>query len=561
MYFCPNCGAQLVFDIESQRLTCRSCGSSFSNEELDQISSASAEESQESITGQQAEDWKNEQIAFEESSQQSSDDLAGGMMSVNVFRCPQCGGEVYSTENSINGFCSYCGAHTSFESRIQKVQKPELIIPFQVTKDKCRESYKKKVSRSIFTDNDYKNEKKMDKFRGIYIPYWFYDFDTAGHFEASGKSSHRSGDYIIETMYGLSGDVAAQYKGNAHDASSEFDDELSESIAPYEVRGIKYFDPGFLAGYYADSPDVDEKVYRDDAFKFVNSNIAKKIQGQFTGCTVTDPNQAAASVMRNGKMSVRSGLCPVWFASYRNKDRVAYAVINGQTGKAAVDLTVNRAKLIIAGIAAAIPIWILLNLFFTFIPSTVTMLSMVISIVVMGIFAFNMSRIKERDEGFLDQGGIYRREVEERGRPGDTINRVNKAVNKKDRNTTRVILTIVMILVCFGSGFAGVTGGHMLKVIMGVGSALAGLWIIGWDMTIKTKYNKKLVLILQYIPVAISAAILLVNPFRDIIYYIADMLIYITVTFSLITITGQFNLLATRPLPQLARKGGDDSAY
>ena len=29
---------------------------------------------------------------------------------VTVFKCPQCGGEIMSTDNTIADFCSFCGA-------------------------------------------------------------------------------------------------------------------------------------------------------------------------------------------------------------------------------------------------------------------------------------------------------------------------------------------------------------------------------------------------------------------------------------------------------------------
>lgn len=39
-----------------------------------------------------------------------------------------------------------------------------------------------------------------------------------------------------------------------------------------------------------------------------------------------------------------SAMLPVWFLSYRNKDRVAYATVNGQTGKVAADIPVDSRK-------------------------------------------------------------------------------------------------------------------------------------------------------------------------------------------------------------------------
>lgn len=48
---------------------------------------------------------------------------------------------------------------------------------------------------------------------------------------------------------------------------------------------------------------------------------------------------------------------PVWFLSYRNKDRVAYATVNGQTGKVAADLPVSLMRYFIGSVILAIPIF------------------------------------------------------------------------------------------------------------------------------------------------------------------------------------------------------------
>ena len=62
---------------------------------------------------------------------------------------------------------------------------------------------------------------------------------------------------------------------------------------------------------------------------------------------------------------------PVWFMSYRNGDRVAYATVNGQTGKAVADLPVDIRKFIGGSLLLAVPVFILLNLFLTLVHASV----------------------------------------------------------------------------------------------------------------------------------------------------------------------------------------------
>lgn len=59
---------------------------------------------------------------------------------------------------------------------------------------------------------------------------------------------------------------------------------------------------------------------------------------------------------------------PVWFLSYRNGDRVAYATVNGQTGKVVADMPLDTRKYLLASLLLFLPIFLLLNLFLTLRP-------------------------------------------------------------------------------------------------------------------------------------------------------------------------------------------------
>ena len=86
MYECPNCGGNLRFDIPTQSLFCDYC-----HTQLNPYS------------------YQKDHDAVETST-----------YDVNIFTCPQCGGEILSTENAATGFCGFCGASTILDSRIAK---------------------------------------------------------------------------------------------------------------------------------------------------------------------------------------------------------------------------------------------------------------------------------------------------------------------------------------------------------------------------------------------------------------------------------------------------------
>lgn len=169
MYQCPNCGGRLIFDISSQSMLCEHCNTHYNPYKLGEGNSA--EENKE--------------------------------YDVTVFKCPQCGGEIMSTDNTIADFCSFCGASTVLESRISKELRPGYIIPFSKTKQDCKNQYKKMMKRAWFAPKELKDEKYIDGFRGIYMPYWAYHVSQKGPVVLRGEKSKRRGDYIYTDHFNI----------------------------------------------------------------------------------------------------------------------------------------------------------------------------------------------------------------------------------------------------------------------------------------------------------------------------------------------------------------------
>ena len=88
---------------------------------------------------------------------------------------------------------------------------------------------------------------------------------------------------------------------------------------------------------------------------------------------------------------------PVWFLSYRNAGRVAYATVNGQTGKVVTDLPVDVRKYLTGSLLLALPIFILLNLLFTFMPSTLLIITTIIAAISMVIYFCELGAIKKKE--------------------------------------------------------------------------------------------------------------------------------------------------------------------
>lgn len=508
MIACPSCGANLKFDAKTQRMLCEFCGSDFDPGQFD-------------VTADAEEQTMAAEEAKPEAGQSDTYD-------VTVYICPQCGGELMSVdENTAAAFCSFCGASTILSSRIAKEKRPEFIIPFSITKEDCKESYRKLVRRALFIPKEYKSEKCIDGFRGIYMPYWSYDVKQSGPVKLSGKTEHRSGDYIITKHYRLSGNIDAKYEGLSYDASSSFSDDISEALAPYDITKRRPFEPSYMSGFYADIADVGKEVYSQQASALAYNYALDRIKSEtrefkkYTIDTGTMSNEKPGTAFSSRTMKGHSSMFPVWFMSYRNGDRVTYATVNGQTGKVAADLPIDPKKYLLFSGLLAVVIFLILNLFLVLTPKAVLMTASVLTVIVFIINGSQRNAIGKAETGADDKGkqfGIRSKNKEN----GEDLNDTEDDGTDKNAALKKVMK---------GTGHVKMEGFEMGATVAGAVSVAIGILMV-----------------------------FIFDVVSDIPYYllcVADAVIFmICFRFTLLN----YNRVATRRLPQFDRKGGDDRA-
>ncbi len=551
MYDCPGCGGNLKFDIPTQRLKCGYCNN----------------------------DYDPYQITKDKDGEEQRD------FEATIFTCPQCGGEILSTDNTAAGFCSFCGASTILTSRIVKEKKPNYIIPFQKTKEDCKREYQKLMRRFIYAPSGLKDPDKINGFRGIYMPYWVYFFSQKTSLKLKGSTSSRKGDYVYTRHYDLVGDLDAYYKGINFDGSSSFADNISESIAPYDVKHMKEFTPSILSGFYADTNDLGKELYNDDAKQIADDETLQfvKKNKEFSRYNMTVPGNLTSSFNTKTE-SVDLAMFPVWFMSYKNNDRVTYATVNGQTGKVYADMPVSIQKYLIGTLILAIPIFLLLNMFLTIIPTALVSFAAIIAAIVAIVYAAELKKIavKENDED--DKGkqeanrlARIRRERKEReaaraaGVEEPMVSSAKKNNNPKTKTEEKkrkgLPVTIIIMLIFFvaspaitmAASFAAVFGKTGVSVISLVIVLITHFISVG---TLKKIDAKKGLPTTLWVIIA-EAIALFVSVFdlvKDVYYYGVVILILVTVAIVLIDIISSYNILATRKLPQFDYQGGDDNA-
>ena len=376
MYPCPACGAGLRFDIASQLLHCDYCDNDYSPDDYDKDKNAR--------------------------------ERRDGYLDVTVYTCTQCGAEMVSTDNAATGFCSYCGASAVLASRMDSQPRPKKILPFLKTKEDCKKAYAAKAKYAIYAPKELRDAAFLERFRGIYIPYWLYRVTFKETLSIPAKASYQKGNYHYTDEYNINMSLKGGYKDIAYDASLYFNDRLADVIAPFSQKKMKPFRTGYLCGFYADTADVKKETYFDEAKVIATDYALGSVQTKLAKVDITaslPTDEAGKEALVGTSCTDADGaLLPVWFLTWRQKDRVAYAVVNGETGKVFADLPVDLKRFFAGSAVTAVILYILAELFLYLMPPAALSLASLTAFFAAALFFYEADKITTQEIHADDKG-------------------------------------------------------------------------------------------------------------------------------------------------------------
>lgn len=346
---CPFCGGSLEFDIGSQMVKCPYCDNEFDPNELKK------NEGDLSVNDEQIE------LAADAGTEWEDAELYG----MSEYQCKTCGGNLYTDENTSATICPYCGNAVMLKGRLSGTLKPDLVIPFQMTKEQALKGLAEHTGSKWFVAKAYKESNQLDEVKGLYVPFWVYDADLDADvvYNCVDERTWRSGntEYTERKYYRVrrAGDIAFDHV--PADGSSKMPDDLMESIEPFDHDKAMDFTTAYLSGYVADKYDIDQETVRPR----VRKRMAEGAADAFASTVHYDEVSVDSSNITAKSSTVNYTLYPVWLLSTDwNGEKFMFAM-NGQTGKMVGNLPMDKLRLgsATAGVFAIIAA-ITLGLFF-----------------------------------------------------------------------------------------------------------------------------------------------------------------------------------------------------
>ena len=327
-YKCPCCDGAIEFDSTLQKMKCPYCGTEFETETLksfDEVLNNAPEENMTWDTAAGAQ-WQE-----------------GETEGLRSYICNTCGGEIVADETTGATECPFCGNPVIMTGQFAGNLKPDLVIPFKVDKKAAMAALQNHYKGKVLLPKVFKDQNHIKEVKGIYVPVWLFDTDANAYVRyKTTRIRHWSDSQYryTETSHYLvtrGGDIG--FANVPVDGSTKMDDALMESIEPFKIEEAVDFQTAYLSGFLADKYDVDAEA----SIARANQRIKESTETAFASTVVGYHTVVPVSSniqLQNGRS--RYALYPVWILNTQwNGEKFTFAV-NGQTGKIAGDLPMDK---------------------------------------------------------------------------------------------------------------------------------------------------------------------------------------------------------------------------
>lgn len=325
-YTCPACSGILKFSSSKQMLECDSCGATYPVEQFDADNAAAG--------GQGADEYVAKQ-----------DDWNPANEGLIVYECKTCGGEIVGDETIGSTKCPYCDNPIVIASMFKGNLKPDLIIPFKLNKHAATEKLKNHVNKIKLAPAAFKSNNHIQELKGVYVPFWLYDADVHARadFDATKEHKHSDNQYDYEEIehYDVLREGDMTFRNIPADASTKMDDNLMDSIEPYNVNEAVPFSAAYLAGYMADKYDVTAEDCKPRADIRIKNTAEQMLSDQVKNYTTK--NMRSSNVKQSNN-SVKYALFPVWLLNTTWNGKKYTFAMNGQTGTFVGDVPYSKGK-------------------------------------------------------------------------------------------------------------------------------------------------------------------------------------------------------------------------
>lgn len=266
-----------------------------------------------------------------------------------MVSCSNCGAPMDSAIKQFTSAtkCPSCGTYVVLDERVEGNYKPDMILPFRISKNKAIDLLRDEFGKRIFTPSSFLNKASIDKIEGTYVPFFMYDYGTATNYKGTGTKvrTWSSGGYeYTETSYfDIYREMNADFDLVPVDASDAMEDGYMDLLEPFNYAGLENFNEKYMSGFMGEVYNQSETALTPRATAKIDTAIDGLIRNSISGYATVTKNFMDVD---HKKKRVQYALLPVWEYIYRFQGEDFKFHVNGETGKVVGRTPVDKSKVV-----------------------------------------------------------------------------------------------------------------------------------------------------------------------------------------------------------------------
>ena len=321
---CKSCGAELKFNPHGQNWKCDYCKSEFTKQEIDEYEASRGVEQLDS----DASAVKVEKVD-----------------GIDEYVCNNCGARIVADEHTSATFCVYCKNTAIIKNKLVGEFNPTKVIPFYKTKDDAVVAFKGLKKGRPFMPKEFSDKKNIDEIRGIYIPFWLYDYQIGGTLEARATrvKSWTSGNtrYTKTDVYRCVRGGTMRFIKIPVDGSTRFNNDIMNSIEPFDYSKLVDFSHSYLSGFLAEKYDVDATQANNEAMMRAKNSTDDVLKKDIKGYSTVVRTSSSHNIAQAMNEYV---LLPVYMLNIKYNNKMYTFAMNGQSGEIVGDIPIDKKK-------------------------------------------------------------------------------------------------------------------------------------------------------------------------------------------------------------------------
>ncbi len=305
---CPQCGAGLRYEPGARQVHCAHCGHQVALHEADVVDGPARAVSNLRLKRRhEGHTWAEAQ---------------------RVLHCRTCGADLTMTRH-LAQHCAFCGStNVLVEDSRRKLEQPDGLLPFHLDEAQAaeviRETQNALANRLVSWLTG--RRQQIEGMEGVYLPFWVFDGMVEVYRFSRGFATASKETLGLTTVENL-----------PLPATAAPPPDLQRDLLPFAWQALVPYEPRLLADWPARIYDQDVELVSERARNLMVGRVRSQEQMLNVGSrqrAQTGGQQAAYQVLGTTYQLI---LLPVWLGRLAGDDGVRLALVNGQSGKVALE--------------------------------------------------------------------------------------------------------------------------------------------------------------------------------------------------------------------------------